>query len=402
MAWRGRLVLAMACLASSCFVGYDSRWGQQKRAQQNFVKAEAPSTLRRDAPAAQSGQGRGSTARVRVYATRTYSVEVLDWQRRFAKVLADASAVVEPILGAQLEVLETREWPIQRDEEDVNRLAAELRALDDGQDVDWVIGLASATPRLEISFHELGVGELLGKHIVLRAITNAAEYQAIEEGLGELSEEERDKFRRARLAHKLTTVLLHELGHTLGALHEKNPKSVMNPAYSRETSGYSQDASDVMRLVFAHRTTTGAIEESARQSLIDILQRHSNPWVSHERDAALKRLGVSGSATPAPAAASVASAPRPTAVATPQPSPELSGLSEADQRSYAQARALKDQRKFEQALELARPLFAAYPAVVAVQELRCQIASERGMAWSSIENECKAYMKLMTSAGAAH
>jgi len=56
----------------------------------------------------------------------------------------------------------------------------------------------------------------------------------------------------------------------------------MNPAYSRETSGYSSDAIDVMRLVFAHRTPAGGIDASARQPLLEILQRQSNPWVPRE------------------------------------------------------------------------------------------------------------------------
>lgn len=385
MLWRVQFAFAVSCLTIGCFLGYDSRWGQQKRAQQNYVKSETPSALRRESAAPAQGAQPARTARLRVYATRGYSAEVLDWQRRFAKVLEDASVIIEPILGAKLEVLETRDWaPKGHDEEKVNRLLADLQALDEGKDVDWVVGLASATPRFETSFHELGFGELVGKHIVLRAITNALEYQAIEEGLGELSEKERDKFRRERLAHKLTTVLLHELGHTLGALHEKNPKSVMNPAYSRETSGYSSDAIDVMRLVFAHRTPTGGLDASARQPLLDILQRQSNPWVPQERDDALKRFTVAPS-TPAS---------KPPTPPTPA-SPELKALSEKDQRDYAQARALKDERKFDQALELARPLFDAYPTVVPVQELRCQIASERGMEWNSIDAECKPYMKLM-------
>jgi len=402
MFWRVHLVIAVAWLVSGCFLGYDSRWGQQKRAQQNFVKNEAPSTLRREASTPLNGAGAARTARLRVYATRAYSAEVLDWQRRFAKVLEGASAVMEPILGVQFQMLETGDWPLQNDDQNVNRLAGELRSLDKGEDVDWVVGLASATPRFETSFHELGVGELVGKHIVLRAITGAAEYQAIEEGLGELSEKERDKFRRERLAHKLTTVLLHEVGHTLGALHERNPKSIMNPAYSRETSGYSSDAIDVMRVVFAHRTLTGGVDESGRQSLVDILQRPSNPWVPLERDDALKRL-TSVSANPATRQAALSAASPTAAPSMPAPSAAVAALSEADQRIYAQADALKNERKFEQALELARPLFDAYPSVEAVQDLRCQIASQRGMQWSSIEAECKAYMKLRQSPkSAAH
>lgn len=340
-----------------------------------------------------------------MYATRAYTAEVLDWQRRFTKVLQDASAVTAPVLGLKLELVEARDWPLKHDNEDVHRLITDLHALDEGKDVDWVVGLASSMPRFATSFHELGVGEQPGKHIVLRAITNAAEYEAIETGLDELSEEQRDRFRRERLAHKVTTVLLHELGHTLGALHERNPKSIMNPDYNHQTSDYGSDAVDLMRLMLAHRTPNGSIEASSRQALIDVLQRPSNPWIPQEREDALKLLASApATATPGPAAAGAASpTPRPAAV-SPSPSPEaLATLSDADKRVFTRAKALKDERKFDQALELARPLFEAYPSVEVVQELRCQIASERGMEWASVDAECKPYMKLMLSPkGAAH
>lgn len=370
---------------TGCFLGYDSRWGQQKRAQQNFARQEAPSKLRRGTPSEQAAPSR--TARVRVYATRAYSAEVLDWPRRFTVVIDDANAVIGPILDARLEVVDARAWPVERDDEKVDRLVTKLREQDSGDGVEWVIGLAGSMPRFESSFHELGIGELVGKHIVLRAITNAAEYQAIEQGLSQLSERERDDFRRARLAHKVATVLLHELGHTLGALHEKNPKSIMNPAYSRETTAYSPEAIELMRLVFSHRTQKGTIEPSARPPLVELLRREPNPWVTVERDEALRRFDPKPPmGTSAPASAS----PLP-------PPPELASLSVAEQRAFADARSAKDAHDFVRARQLAAPLFDAYPANAAIQELRCQIASQRGLAWNEIESECRAFMKLQKS-----
>lgn len=386
------ILLAISLFAiSGCFMGYDSRWGQQKRAQKNFVQAEAPNTLRRGTAA--SGRSTASrTARIRVYASRAYTAEILDWQRRFARVVDDATAIVGPIIDARLEVVETKAWALKQDDENVSRLVAELHEADSGEDVDWVVGLVGSIPRFASSFHELGAGVLIGKHIVLRAINNAAEYQVIEEGLSELSEQERDRFRSARLAHKLTSVLLHELGHTLGAMHELNPKSIMNPAYSRETTDYSSAAVDMMRLVFAHRTASGNLDEAARPALLEILRRDPSPWVEAEREHALERYSDARHDTPA----AQASAGRGAVVSVgPQPVPAgLEALSDSERRAYFDAKASKDARNFQRASELMQALVEAHPTIEVLQELRCQIASQRGLPWKDIETECNEFMKL--------
>lgn len=368
---------------NGCFLGYDSSFGQQKRAQKNFVRSEAPSTLHA-APSRQKTTF-SRTARVRVYATRAYAAEVLDWPRRFATVVDDANAVIAPILDARLEVSDAKPWALKNDDAHVLQLVRSLRELDPGEDVDWVIGLASGTPRFESSFHELGAADVVGKHVVLRAINNAAEYEAIEAGLTELSADERDKFRRERLAHKVTTVLLHELGHTLAAVHEQNKASIMNPAYSRETSGYSPATVDVMRLVFARRTATGGVEAGAFEALSALLRQEPSPWVPRERDELVSRFTRVGPAPPprtqvkTEALGSVAA-------------PELGALSDTERHDFAEAQALKEARDFARAQAIAISLCNAHPGNASLQELRCQIATQRGLPWDEIEAECREFM----------
>ena len=166
----------------------------------------------------------------------------------------------------------------------------------------------------------------------------------------------------------------------------------MNPAYSRETTDYSSAAVDMMRLVFAHRTASGNLDEAARPALLEILRRDPSPWVEAEREHALERYSDARHDTPA----AQASAGRGAVVSVgPQPVPAgLEALSDSERRAYFDAKASKDARNFQRASELMQALVEAHPTIEVLQELRCQIASQRGLPWKDIETECNEFMKL--------
>jgi hypothetical protein len=368
---------------TGCFIGYDSRWGQQKQAQQHFAAAQMPSQLE----AAPSGSGRAALGpahaehrlRIRVEATPTYAAEILDWRRRFEDTVVTANAVVGPALGIGLELVDASAWSAPGSEDHIKELLERLRDTDPGEDVDLVIGLAGAVPRFEESFHELGMATVAGKHIVLRAISNAAEFSAIERGLGELSPDERAKLRRVRLEHKTSSVLLHELGHTFGALHERDPANLMNPRYSLHESHFSTDAVDLMRIVLAHRTPTGRPDDAGRTALRERLQREPSPWDPADRDELLLSLTPPGAKR----------GPHPATAAT-EPS---AGLPPADESIYEAATQALARGDTNAASRTAEPLFAKYPAVHAVAELRCNIALRRGLPWGETHRECAALMQ---------
>jgi hypothetical protein len=381
-------LLAFATLSStSCFLGYDSSWGAQKRAQQNYVRTETPHALRRASSANALGSGSNvRTLRLRLHATRAYAAGKLDWQRRFQDTLVDVNRVLGPMLAVQLQIAEARHWALAGNEDKTQALIGELAKIDAGDDVDWVIGLVSSVPRFEASFHELGVGEVVGNHVVLRAIDNAAEYQAIEGGLGEISAKEREKLRTSRLSHKVTAVVLHELGHTLGAIHERDPRSLMNPVYGHEEEAYSAATTDVMRFVLAHRKAGGELEHADIRELLTLWRREPSPWIADERDRTTKEF----EAALGPASAVTAS-PAPSAQAASAPTE----LSEADRRTFLDVRRLLDSKQPVQAQRLGEPLFSAYPEVEAVQDLRCQIAMSQTLPWQRTQTECEGLMKLM-------
>src|SRR5262249_22571820 len=88
------------------------------------------------------------------------------------------------------------------------------------------------------SIHDLGMAFELGRHLVLRSLHDLVEYQLAREYFDEMSNSERDRLLAARKAHKELVVLLHELGHALGAVHAPRASLIMNPAYSESQSRF--------------------------------------------------------------------------------------------------------------------------------------------------------------------
>jgi hypothetical protein len=372
------VVALLAFLPAGCFIGYDSRWGQQKQAQRHVAAARTPTHLARaEAGALERRPADLHTLRIRIEPTATHTAQVVDYERRFEETLADVNATLEPSLGIHLEIADARAFRAESGEDSIATLLDELSRSDPGADVDWVVGLVGSVPRFEDSFHELGVGEFVGKHIVLRALNDGAEYQAIQSGLSELSDAERDKLFHARLEHKRTVVLLHELGHTLGALHERDETNIMNPRYATCLSHFGSQTESVMRAVLAHRTVSGGLDVAGKNAVIEIWRGEPAPWVPAERAAALARFEAQ---TPAPAA-----------TFTPATAP--AGLAPPDEAAFQEATRLLANGDASGALRLAKPLFDAYPNVRPVSELRCNIAMRRGLSWDAARQECAALMQ---------
>ncbi len=383
--WR-LLGCSLFCAAMmGCFGAYDSSWFAQKQAQKNFASQQSPERLQGRGDVALS-RARARRMTVRAYATRAYAAQVLDWPKRFAETLADGNRVLAPELGIDLQLTDATNWTTAGEEDDVTQLLERLRAKDDGADVDWVVGLVGSVPRFETSFHQLGVADLVGKHVVIRSVNDVAEHQAIEQSLLRLSASEREGLSRKRYQHKVTAVWLHELGHTLGALHDKAPQSLMQLAYSHESGAFLPASLAVMRHVLANRTPAGSIEQSARPTFVGLLaDAIPSPWLVAERDAALSRWSAAARPVNPPPTQSV------DASAAPQ-------LSAAEQRSLEAARALQQRGEPAAALEIARPLAIAHPDLYVLQDFRCQLAMQQGMAMTQLEAECAGLMQLMPAA----
>src|SRR5262249_34383868 len=156
---------------------------------------------------------------------------------------------LEPTLGVRLEVAAMETWSTNAD--DLASAMTTLRAEDAGTDAEWVVGFIGGLPKYESSFDQLGLGQVLGKHLLLRSSIDLGEHAAIENRDG-ISAADRAKLVHDRRHHRATATLLHEIGHTLGALHEDDKFAVMNPYYSPKMRGYGKVAPVILRIGLAH------------------------------------------------------------------------------------------------------------------------------------------------------
>jgi hypothetical protein len=386
-AWSTILLLTLPILSAGCFLGYDSRWGQQKLAQQHAAQRSTPKPL----PTARAGDDRVArrVLRVRAYATPGYAASVVDWQKQLAELIEQANAILRPEFDAQLELADLATFPNPASEDKLAGLLQQLGALDPASDVDWVVGLAVAVPRFAASPDELGIAPLLGRHIVLRAMSDAHEYEVITRNFSELSEDERRKLYHVRKQHKLCVTFLHELAHTLGVPHELSAQSLMNPSYHVEASDFSDEAAQIIRASLANRASPASpVLDSALASRLDAwLRAPDSAWEPASRDAELQKLAQFLSTRASTARLTPSPSKPPATQSAPIPS-TVQGLSPEEQQSFDTARADLGAGHAAQARELAAPLFEKHASIPALQSLRCDIAMAIGGDWETISAEC--------------
>jgi hypothetical protein len=351
---------------------YDSQWGQQKVAQQHNAAAAAPGELRlatrgsATEPAAAAPRDsllRVQKLRVRALVTRSFTAQVVDAPRHLRDLFEDVNRITEPELALHLELVDTRPWPMV-DEDDITKTFDALRTADAGDDVDWVVGFVGTLPRATSSFHEVGRGAMVGKHLLVRAPSSAERHDAIEKSFDELSEDQRRDLEKRLRRHRAAVVFLHELGHTLGAEHDASAQSIMSPEYNPKVTAFGAGSVDAMR--------AGMTERNAR--------RAAPPPAAAPR-------------TPTPdTSTATTAAPEPATPFIPD-TPELTG---AARERFVDAYRKSLAGDLVAAWSSLKPLFERYVTSMAVQDLRCQLAS-RSMRFELARRECAPLMKLSTA-----
>jgi hypothetical protein len=340
---RAAALLALTALAA-CTPRY-------VKSQRKVLAMNMPATL--EAPTRYEGPVR--TARVRVWADDDYRAQHLRWKQGFGDELDYANQLLEPMLGLRLEA-EFQDWDRRATgatlREDIDALAQ----IDDGDDVAWVIGLTSALPLVSASTDELGVAEVLGTYIVLRGYADAEERRAFIRAFPDLEESERDEVHDARRRHKQTVLLVHELAHTLGAIHETDPSWIMHPVYRPEQASISDRNRELMLIALADRLHTKEARDpvaTAEALLAAIDAADWGGWIAEEKEneaqglrAEIESAKQGMTASPVPAAAYA---------------------------QYAHAQQLAGAGKFDDALAELDPIVAAYPGNAAIRLLVCQI-----------------------------
>jgi hypothetical protein len=381
MKTRSLVWLALSLPVAGCFMGYDSRWGQAKAAQQHAAQAATPADISADGDAPPA---RARTMRVRVYATAGYAAQTLDWRRQVRDTFDDANGVLAPALGVRLEPEGFDAWDARGAEADLHAALGALEARDGATDVDWVCGFIAGMPMATDSFHDAGMGEELGRHLVVRARSVEAE-AAVDKAFAGLDEDARERLVKARRRHRAMALVLHELGHTLGAIHDTDEESLMFPRYGTKAAAYREEDVALMKVGLAHRGE--ASRTTLAKDLLAVYEENGAArWLPAEREEMVGTLEKWG----APAA------PPPATAATPDPA--LAALTDVDRALYAQAAAALKAGDAPAADLAARPLYDRYPGVAPVQDLRCKIAMQSGAAFDAVRAECDPIMKLTTGA----
>jgi hypothetical protein len=386
------LALSFLVFAAGC---YDSRWGTREKLQREHAAKLAPANL-----ATHEGTAKVATRtlRLRALATARFTGQTLDWQHDVRDVVSAASDVLVEATGARLELVSIETWTTPGPEDDLDVVLQSLAQRDAGDGVDVLIGLVGGLPKFTTSFHDLGRGEILGRHVVIRAATDLAEHDVVDVSLDELSLSERLDLVAERRRHRAIAVLLHELAHTLGAVHETSAGSVMQPTYSPKTSGFGPGASALLLASIAHRADPNTVD-ATRAMANDLLAVYEGPtsasWVAPERASIIARLKsflTPPVPTTAPSTSTSAGSgigPRPFADVAPQ-------LLEADRPIYARLVERWNEGNFVDAWKLGEPLFARYTDLLPIQDLRCQLAMRLGFSWERTKTECARLMTLQT------
>ncbi len=381
--------LGGACL-SACVAGCDSRWGEAKRAQTQAAAQSTPAPITASSESA-PGRPEMRELHVRLRPNPHYLSQTIDVPKQTHDLIDDTNGVLGLALGVRLVIDTIEAWSFGDDERLARPLAA-LQADDDGHGVGLVIGLVGALPRPTDSLHEVGEATLLGKYIVVRATGRLEEDLAIDKTFDELSEDDRAALIRRRKRHRALAVFLHELGHTLGALHEDASTSLMNPAYATSRSTFGEGAIALMRASLARTDRV----EVARARLAILKDTNEASWVPAERtrEIAALRAFLDGSDR-ARAAGSVAGQSERAPAKD-----DASSLTGDDAQQFQRARAMLQGGGVRLAYETGRPIFAKYPNDVAVQDLRCQLATLRFLERRELVAECAEYVRLTADAGA--
>jgi hypothetical protein len=224
-------------LASACLITPVMHFGEGKSASesQHELASEhvAPTSFERS----HDWDGRISSVRIRVWADDAYRAQNLHWQQTFEDQIDHANEVLGGMFGVQL-VAEFRSWSRAAPDATLDDSLQALAQLDPGDDVLTIVGLTSSLAIVAAGFEKLGVAEVGGHHMILRGYADLEERKTFERLFTELRQEERELLYQARRRHKTTGLLLHELGHNLGAGHVPDEDTLMHEAYSEHAAKF--------------------------------------------------------------------------------------------------------------------------------------------------------------------
>ncbi len=278
------MVVALGAL-SGCFVASPvMHFGGGKTSEQvqhEGLDKQLPAQL----TAVEKWTGELRVARLRVWADDEYRAQNVRWQRGFDEQLDYANQVLGPMLGVRLEP-EYRSWDHHAPGATLSDQLEVLAREDPGEDVAFVVGLTSSLSLVAGAFEQIGAARLGGRHLVVRGHADVEERKAFERAFPDIDREQREQVLEARRRHKTAALLIHELAHSLSALHETGPDQIMNPAYSHRAASISARNRELMLIALEDRLRPpGARDPGATaHKLLAALDAEWSGWVASERD----------------------------------------------------------------------------------------------------------------------
>ncbi len=316
------------------------------------------------------------TARVRVYVDDGYKAQSPDTSTKIRLLFQRTNRVLEPTTGLRLEVVDIRPWTAGGDGIDLQRSLDDLAALDPATDVDFVFGMLDALNRASTDLHELGRAQILGRHAVVRGLADAVEVAALDKRMRTLSADDRQALFSRRKRHKEEAILLHEVGHLLGAPHVTGAADLMSPSYGHHQKGFARDMADFMRQVARARMERkkGLAAREWGKALALMRGHGAEDWNEDEKaliEAALQGLAQGGGDEGAVG--------------------EIigEGVRAGDREKFRAAERLLAAGQPEDAWEELEPLLDFYPDEPAVNRLACRLAASSSRDRSIVELRCR-------------
>jgi hypothetical protein len=304
-------------------------------------------------------RGEVRTAKLRVWADDEYRAQNMRWQHGFDEQLDYANQVLIPLLGVRLEA-DYQSWDHHAPGIPLAEHLDALAHKDPGEDVVFVVGLTSSLSLVSATFDDLGMAYLGERHLVMRGHADLHERKAFERAFPRVSAQERDAVLEARRRHKTTAVLVHELAHSLGALHETEAGRIMNPSYSHTAVSISDRNRELMLITLEDRLkpTSQRDPRATAQRLLAAVDVAWGGWEASDRERLVERLQGQLATMPAGAAAG----PLPPTM----------------QAEVRRAEQLLRSGRHADAAAVLEPLLAGYPAHADLRVLSCRIELARG------------------------
>lgn len=212
------------------------------------VKALTPAQL---AKAAAPADRPMRVVRVRAVIDDAYAAENREFQVRVRELFARASEFSGPHFGVTFEVVSQERWE-HAPATSVRALLEQLRSAHPAEGAHLVVGFTSALNLFSSDFEEIGAAYLFGRHVVLRGIDAHVYADYLEARLKTVGNDEKAGVVRSRVQHQETAVFLHEWGHALGALHDRDLQNLMSPQYRDSMRDFSPASAQLIELGLKH------------------------------------------------------------------------------------------------------------------------------------------------------